>query len=129
MLAINQAIVTVPIVSCTTPKTTGNKMSNDLRREQVALLRFEKQLAGLAASLAAGAAVVKSVDGKLPALQAQDAYQDIQLALVQLAEATERAHDAVNAQALEHGMRLLNVTGGVPKERPRDIALSILGLG
>ena len=44
----------------------------DIRKEQVALLRFEKQLAGLAATLAAGGAVAKAADAKLNASEGSE---------------------------------------------------------
>ena len=43
------------------------RFMNDLRKEQLVLLRFEKQIAGLAATLAAAGALAKTVDGKLAA--------------------------------------------------------------
>lgn len=103
----------------------------DLRKEQLALLRFEKQIAGLAVTLAAGAAIAKGVDGKLHASNGGEAYAEIQAALVNLAEVTSKAHDAVNVKAMEMGARLLEAAGGgLPKPPPPDGAVrSILGLG
>lgn len=100
-------------------------MKKDLRKEQVALLRFEKQIAGLAATLAAGAVVAKSVDGKLHASEAQQAYADMQQALMHLAEVTGAAHEVINERAAEAGLRVFEA--GIPKQPPQVIA-SILGL-
>ncbi|WDI30052.1 hypothetical protein PUV54_08780 [Hyphococcus flavus] len=103
---------------------------NDLRKEQLALLRFEKQIAGLAVTLAAGAAVAKGVDGKLHAASGSEAYAQIQDALVNLAQATSQAHDALNVKALEIGANLFEAAGGgLPKPNPETAVRSILGLG
>ena len=102
----------------------------DLRKEQLALLRFEKQIAGLAATLAAGAVVAKGVDGKLHASEGAEAYAEIQGAVVNLAEVTGKAHDALNAKAMETGAKLLEAAGGgLPKFQPLGAVKSILGLG
>ena len=103
---------------------------NDLRKEQLALLRFEKQIAGLAVTLAAGAAVAEGVDGKLRASDGSQALAEIQTAVVHLAEVTGRAHDALNAKAMEAGAKLLEAAGGgLPKFEPAGAVRSILGLG
>lgn len=104
-------------------------MTKDLRKEQLALLRFEKQIAGLAVTLAAGAAAAKAVDGKLHATDATAAYADIQAALVNLAEVTADAHAAVSNKALEVGATLFQATGGIPKTEPSRAVASILGIG
>ncbi len=102
----------------------------DLRKEQLALLRFEKQIAGLAVVLASGAAVAKGLDGKLHASYGAEAYADIQSALVNLADVTGKAHEALNAKAMEAGATLLQAAGGgLPKFEPSEAVRSILGLG
>ena len=90
----------------------------DLRKEQLVLLRFEKQIAGLAATLAAGAVAAKGLDGKLHASEGAEAFAEIQTALVNLAEVTTRAHDLFQAAG-----------GGLPKFEPLGAVRSILGLG
>ncbi len=103
---------------------------NDLRKEQVALLRFEKQIAGLAATLAAGAVVAKGVDGKLHASQGGEAYAQIEAAVLHLAEVTSNVHETLNVKALEAGARVLEAAGGgLPKEKTSEVVQSILGLG
>lgn len=104
-------------------------MRKDVRNEQLALLRFEKQIAGLAGVLAAGAATQASASDKLGGDAASDAYASIQAALVNLAEVTTKAHEALNAQADAIGAKTLNITGGVPKQPPADVVRLILGLG
>ena len=103
-------------------------MKKDLRKEQVALLRFEKQIVGLAATLAAGGAVAKAADGKLHASEGIESYAEIQSALMHLAEVTGKAHEVMNAKAVETGATLLKA-GGLPKEPPAQVIASVLGLG
>ncbi len=104
-------------------------MTKDLRKEQLALLRFEKQIAGLAVSLAALGGAAKAADGKLHATQAQQAYVELEAALVHLAQVTGQAHEAMNAKAVETGAKLLQAVGGIPKSEPPAVVASILGLG
>ncbi len=102
----------------------------DLRKEQLVLLRFEKQIAGLAAVLAGGAALAKGVDGKLRATEGAEAYAEIQAALINLADVTGQAHEALNAKALEAGATIFKAAGGgLPKFEPSEAVRSILGLG
>jgi hypothetical protein len=102
---------------------------NDLRKEQLVLLRFEKQIAGLAATLAAAGVVAKAVDGKLSADLGTATFASVQSALLGLAEATGAAHAALNAQAIEAGARILNASGGTGKNPPTEVVRSILGIG
>lgn len=102
----------------------------DLRKEQLALLRFEKQIAGLAATLAAGAAVAKGVDGKLHASQGVEAYAQIQSALVNLAVVTGQVHETMNVKVMEIGAHVLEAAGGGrPKHDVVEGVKSILGIG
>lgn len=102
----------------------------DLRKEQLVLLRFEKQIAGLAATLATGAVAVKALDGKLHASEGAEAFAEIQTALVNLAEVTTKAHEAMSVKAMEAGADLLQAAGGgLPKFEPSGAVRSILGLG
>lgn len=101
----------------------------DLRKEQVILLRFEKQIAGLAATLAAAGVVAKTVDGKLAGDAGSTALTSVQAALVGLAEVTSQAHAALNAQAIDAGVRILNASGGTGKNPPTEVVRSILGIG
>ncbi len=102
----------------------------DLRKEQLALLRFEKQITGLAATLAAGAVIAKGVDGKFHATQGAEAYAQIQSALVNLAAVTGQAHDALGLKAMEVGAHLLEAAGGGrPKHDVDESVKLILGIG
>lgn len=104
-------------------------MSKCLKKEQVSLLRFEKKIAGLAATLAAGGVIAKSVDGKLNAMEGSAAYAEIQAALVNLAEVTAHAHDVINAKAVQVGLETLQATGGAPKRSVSSVVTSIFGIG
>lgn len=102
----------------------------DLRKEQLALLRFEKQIAGLAVTLAAGAAIAKGVDGKLHASKGGEAFAEMQAALVNLADITAKAHDTIGAQATHAGATLLEAAGGGrPKVEASEAVRFILGIG
>lgn len=101
----------------------------DLRREQRQLLSFEKQIAGLAAMVAAGGATAKAADGKLHANDALAAHAEIQQAVLNLAEVTARAHDALEAKAVAAGASYFEAVGGLPKSSIAQRVLSILGLG
>jgi len=101
----------------------------DIRKEQIFLLRLEKQIAGLAATLAVGASVAKAADGKLGATEASASFADLQAAVMNLAEVATHTHAALNAKAAEAGARILEASGGVPKETTVKVVASILGLG
>ena len=100
----------------------------DLRKEQLMLLRFEKQLLALAGAVAAGVATAKVVDGKLGG-DAMAGLEKVQGALLQLAQATSEVHATLNVRALEAGHTLWQATGGVPKSDPVRAVASILGIG
>ncbi|WP_133162125.1 hypothetical protein [Hyphococcus luteus] len=96
----------------------------------MALLRFEKQIAGLAATLAAGAVVAKGVDGKLHASNGGEAFAQMQSALVNLADVTAKAHEMMSVQAMQAGAQLLEAAGGGrPKPAASEAVRSILGIG
>lgn len=101
----------------------------DIRKEQLFLLRMEKQIAGLAATLAAGAGVAQAADVKLGASEASQSFAELQSALVNLAEVATHTHAALNEKAVEAGARVLEASGGVPKETTAKVVTSILGLG
>lgn len=103
---------------------------NDVRKEQIALLRFEKKLAGLAAIVSAGAATAASASEKINAEATMKAYDDIRAALVHLADVTTQAHAALQAQVVEAGLLALTIDGGgTPKNPPAEVVRSVLGIG
>lgn len=101
----------------------------DIRKEHLALLRFEKQLIGLATALAAAGAAARAADAKLGGAEAGAAFTDAQNALIALASATGEVHAALQARAVEIGARMLNASGGIPKREPGGAVASILGIG
>ncbi|HXI85833.1 MAG TPA: hypothetical protein VNH64_00130 [Parvularculaceae bacterium] len=101
----------------------------DIRKEQLVLLRFEKQLAALAAVLTTGASVAQAADLKLASPEATAALAGLQQALMQLAEATGAAHACLDAAAAEAGARVLYASGGIPKSDPPQVVASLLGIG
>ena len=107
----------------------SKRISKDLRKEQLVLLRFEKQLAALAGVVAAGSATAASAAAKLDADAPAGAYDQIRQALIQLAEVTTEVHAAMNARAIDAGLRILEASGGTPKDPPAQVVRSILGIG
>ncbi|MEM9168463.1 MAG: hypothetical protein AAGC56_02320 [Pseudomonadota bacterium] len=99
----------------------------DLRKEQVSLLRFEKQIAASAAALAALQTSAQAAEMKLDGA-ALEAYADLQSAMLNLADVTTRVHESLNAKAEELGCATFQAWG-VPKDPPKSVVSSILGLG
>lgn len=104
-------------------------MKNSLRKEQLALLKFEKQLIGLGAGLgalfAAAGPSAKTIIGVVPA----DENAKVQEAYLNLVEAVQSAHNAMEQSAISAGAELLKATG-VPKTQSlTEIAKSVLGIG
>ena len=104
-------------------------MSKDVRKEQAALLKFEKKLAGLAVFAAGMTATVASASSKIGSESAGRAYEDVQAAIIHLAEVTAEAHAALEASAASAGARSLEATGGVPKNTIAQVVQSTFGLG
>ena len=104
-------------------------MAKDLRRAQVELLRFEKQLLGLGGGLAAltagAAASAEKVVGPLAAEQAAD----IQTAYLKLVETVQAAHNSVEVSALAAGANLLQTKGDPKNVQLLELAKSALGIG
>ncbi|MBB5519704.1 hypothetical protein [Amphiplicatus metriothermophilus] len=101
----------------------------DIRKEQLALLRFEKQLLALAAVVATGAEAAKAANEKLGSTAGAEAFASLQNAVMTLATAASQAHEALSVRAAEAGARVLQASGGVPKKDPAQAVASILGLG
>jgi hypothetical protein len=102
-------------------------MTKSLKREQARLLQLEKKLLAAGAILAGMTTSAKAHDilGEVAADQ-QAKVTDAYLNLVQ---AVQTAHEALNVKALELGVLLLQVDG-TPKDKPPvEMAKSILGIG
>ncbi len=128
--------------------------SKDLRREQLALLRFEKTLigaaqekaagkllnkAGVLASLTAVTAAAASVAEKLgdatPLQYAAEmeraafAANDANAWLTDLAGIVSRGHSAIEALAQKGAFEILQAGGGTPKQPPSEVVASLLTSG
>ena len=103
-------------------------MKKSLKREQIELLRFEKQLLGLGAGLSAlTAGAAASATDKVGEIAPAQAEQ-IQQAYLNLVETVQAAHDKVESAAVQTGVEFM--VRGVPKERTLlEIARSLLGTG
>ncbi len=105
-------------------------MKKSLKKEQVDLLRFERDLLGLGTGLAAltagAAASAETVVGGV----VKDQTGLIQQAYLNLVETVQAAHAAIETTAVDMGVTLLQA-GGMPKEDPPvlELAKSILGIG
>ena len=102
-------------------------MKKSLKKEQVALLRFEKSLLGLGAGLAAlnsgaGATTAQKI-GEIADLHTTA----MQTAYLNLVETVQAAHDAIEASAVGAGIDLLQARGQ-PKASVLEAALSLFGI-
>ncbi len=104
-------------------------MAKDVRKEQLVLLKFERKLAGLAAFVAAGSATAASAADKINSEATAKAYEDIRVAVVNLADVTAQAHQTLQESVSELGARALQVGGGMPKATSSEVVRSLLGLG
>lgn len=102
-------------------------MRKSLRKEQIDLLRFEKQLlalgSGLAALTAGAGAQAAAVVGDF----ANEHTAEMEAAYLKLVETVQAAHDAIEASAVSAGVDLLHVRGQ-PKASVLEAALSLFGM-
>ncbi|MEZ5922295.1 MAG: hypothetical protein R3C60_13230 [Parvularculaceae bacterium] len=104
-------------------------MTKDVRKEQLKLLKFERKLAGLAAFFATTGVAAASAADKLNAEATLKAYQDIEAALLNLADVTTHAHAAMEASVVQASANMLQAAGGGPKASASEAVRSVLGLG
>lgn len=105
-------------------------MSKSLKKEQIELLRFEKQLLGLGSGLAAlTAGAGAQAEGVVGDFVGEHALE-IQQAYLNLVETVQTAHAAIEASAVNAGVSLLQAAGQ-PKPEPPVLAVAkaILGIG
>ena len=103
-------------------------MKNSLKKEQVDLLKFEKQLLGLGAGLATLTGVAgASAQAKVGPSVGEHA-EAMKTAYLNLVETVQAAHTAIEAGAAAAGAELLEARG-VPKEPVMEAAKSLLGIG
>lgn len=104
-------------------------MKKSLKKEQVDLLRFEKQLLALGTGLGTLTAVSGANAQEMVGDVAGEQVESVKQAYLQLVESVQAAHTAIETQALELGVDLMRASGG-PKEPPLlEMAKSVLGIG
>lgn len=99
----------------------------DLRKEQIELLRLEKDIKGIATKVAA-----LTTTGAVASLGVAQAEVDaLKLAIVDVAENTAKLHQQAEQIALEQGLRIMEANGGSKGDPPAVVEMfkSILGLG
>lgn len=104
-------------------------MSKSLKKEQIELLRFEKQLLALGSGLAALSAGAGAQAANVVGDFANEHAADMQAAYLKLVEAVQAAHVAIESSAVSAGVQLLQARGQ-PKEDPPvlEAALSLFGM-
>lgn len=100
-------------------------MTQSLKREQARLLQLEKKLLAAGAILA-GMTTSAKAHGILGEVAA-DQQAKVTEAYMNLVQAVQTAHDAMNAKAVALGVDLLQLNGQ-PKNPPVELAKSILGI-
>ncbi len=100
-------------------------MTKSLKREQARLLQLEKKLLAAGTILAGMTASAKAHDILGDVAAEQQAH--VTNAYLNLVQAVQTAHDAMNAKAVALGVELLQVNGQ-PKNPPVEMAKSILGI-
>lgn len=100
-------------------------MTKSLKREQARLLQLEKKLLAAGTILAGMTASAKAHDILGDVAAEQQAH--VTNAYLNLVQAVQTAHDAMNAKAVALGVELMQA-GGAPKDPPILVAKSILGL-
>lgn len=98
-----------------------------LRKEQLKLLRFEKEMIASTATLATFIAATTARAKEVGDAEAVAALEKLQNAQIMLAQTTTDVHDFLGGRATELGGHLVN--GGRPKAKAVEMVLSALGLG
>lgn len=104
-------------------------MSKSLKKEQIELLRFEKQLLALGSGLAALSAGAGAQAANVVGDFATEHVAEMQAAYLKLVETVQAAHDAVEASAVGASVELLQARGQ-PKVGASvlEAALSLFGM-
>jgi hypothetical protein len=99
-----------------------------LKKEQVELLKFEKQVLALGvglSTLTAGAAA-RAADAVGPFAAEHSA--EVQAAYINLVETLQAAHDAIESGAVGAGLQLLQARGQPKEASALEAALSLFGM-
>lgn len=101
-------------------------MAKSLEHEQRGVLKLEKELLGVGATIAALSASAAKAESLLGSdiTSHTDKVVDAYLSLV---ERVQSAHALLNERALSAGVRLMEANG-TPKEPPLELARRILGM-
>lgn len=102
-------------------------MSKSLKKAQVDLLRFEKQLLTLGSGLAALSAGAGAQAADVVGDFANGHTAEVQGAYLKLVETVQAAHDAIQSSAVGAGVELLQARGQ-PKVSVLEAALSLFGM-
>lgn len=102
-------------------------MSKSLKKQQVALLKFEKELLALGASLATLTVVTGAQTAEIVGDLANRQTAEMQDAYLKLVASVQNAHDVIEATALGAGVDLLQARGQ-PKASVLEAALSLFGM-
>ncbi len=104
-------------------------MKKSLKKEQVELLRFEKQLLGLGAGLAALTAGAGANAQKVVGEIAGDQAANIQQAYLNLVQTVQAAHTAIEASAAAAGAQFMQANGTPKNTALVEMAKSAIGIG
>ena len=99
----------------------------DMRKEQLKLWRFEKEMIASTATLATFLAAASAKAKELGDTDTLAMLEKLQNAQITLAQTATEVHDFLGGRAAELGGHL--VSGGRPKTKPVEMVLSALGLG
>ncbi len=102
-------------------------MTKSLKKEQVDLLRFERELLALGAGLATLSAGAGAQAANVVGDFANGHVAQMQTAYLRLVETVQAAHDAIETSAVGAGVELLQARGQ-PKVGVLEAALSLFGM-
>lgn len=104
-------------------------MKKNLKKDQVELLKFEKQLLGLGAGLAALTAGAGANAQKVVGDVAAEHAENIQKAYLNLVETVQAAHNAVETSAAAAGAHFMHASGTPKNTALLEMAKSVVGIG
>lgn len=104
-------------------------MSTNLKKDQVELLKFEKQLIGLGAGLAALTAGAGANAQRVVGDVAADQAENIQQAYLNLVETVQAAHNAIESSAAAAGAQFMHASGTPKNTALLEMAKSVIGIG
>jgi|GEM_PF-4070243 len=106
---------------------SDSQQKQDLRKQQLTLLKYEKTIKNGAIVLSAGGALAAANADKVLGGKAAAALAELRDAHMALAQKASEAHDVLGVAALEAGAKVSD--GGLPKDAVNTVVKSLLGLG